>query len=112
MSLATLAVRDVTILSPGSVLDARGDTVESWEDATSTAAKGWLGRTAEAETPSPGRDPLRSEWTLRFLAGTPIDGRCRVEIDGEMFEVQGDPNRAWTPRGEHHVRVPLRKVVG
>lgn len=112
MSLARLFVRQVDIITPASSTDSRGDTVTTWTGAAETTVQGWLGRASESEAFTPGRDALRIDGVVRVPAGTVVDGRCRVRVDGDLFEVAGTPNRAWTPRGEHHVRIPVRRVDG
>lgn len=112
MSLASLLVRTATVITPRATTDDRGDEVTTWVAATEQTVKCWIGRKSEGESFTPGRDALAEQVAARMPAGTVIDGRCRVRIDGELYEVDGEPNRAWTPRGEHHVRVPLRRVAG
>ena len=46
------------------------------------------------------------------LREIPITAQNRVVIDGTVYEVDGEPNRAWTPRGEHHVEVKLKAISG
>ena len=111
MSLANLLVRDVTILRAGTGTDRYGNAVLNWATATSSTMTGWLARDSEAKIEGD-RDELQTTWTLRLPALTDITGYDRVVIDGTTYEVFGAPNHPWTPRGEHHVRVPLRLVQG
>lgn len=112
MSLANLRVREVTLLDPGTTTDRYGNTIDDWTTPTSSTELGWLARDSETETRGDRVGELATTWTLRLDAGSAITGRHRVIIDGRTFEVAAEPNRAWTPRGEHHVRVPLRIVDG
>lgn len=112
MSLANLLVHDVTIRRPGTTTDRYGANVKDWSAATDTDVDGWLAQTSAAEVNDLGREGERSDWTLYVPAGTDIEAGDRVIWGGTTFEVDGPPNRAWTPRGEHHVEARLKVVVG
>lgn len=111
MSLATLLVRDVDILTAGIRTDAYGDTQLDWTAPTTVTVKGWLGPAISFEDLN-GRDATVSTFPLTLPEGTPITARNRVRIEGRTYEVDGEPNFAWTPRGEHHVEVAVKVVVG
>ena len=111
MSLQSLLVHDVTVVTPGSTTDRYGNTVADWATSTSTTVKGWITQSSGTENED-GRDAQIGEWRLFLPAGTVVDGHARVEWGGITFEVVGPPERAWTPRGEHHVEVQLRVVEG
>jgi len=108
--LSNLLVRDVTILRPGTITD-RTDTVADWSTATSTHTNGWLAQRSAAEVLD-NRTAGVTGWTLVLPGGTDVRRTDRVTIDAVTYEVDGDPNPAWTPRGEHHVEVSLRRVDG
>lgn len=57
-----------------------------------------------------GRGATPTEWNLFLPADTSIDQNDVVEIDGESFEVWGEPEvlRSW--RGVHHIEARLRRV--
>lgn len=113
MSIDTFFVRDVTILTAGTVTDAYGDTATSWATPTSVAVKGWLAQLEETEPSGPGRALVTVvRDVLRLPIGTPITAGNRVVIDGITYDVDGPPRRVWTPRGAHHLRVNLRAVEG
>lgn len=111
MTVEALMVRDVTILSAASSTDRYGNPTNDWAAATSTATKGWLAQQARDEVLG-NRDAQTSGWVVYLPAGTVIDGSDRVVVDGQTFEVDGPPNRAWSPRGEHHVEAALNVVEG
>jgi hypothetical protein len=56
----------------------------------------------------------QTDWRLYLPAETPIDTNDVVQIDGQTFEVVGDPWQAFNPRtGEwEHVEVSLRRTSG
>jgi hypothetical protein len=111
MSLATLLVRDVDVITAGTVTDVYGDPQPDWTTATEISTVGWLAQASSIEVLD-GRDATSSTLTLTLPAGTPVTARDRVRIDGRLYELDGEPNSAWTPRGEHHIETALRIVVG
>lgn len=111
MTIEGFFVRDVTIVRAGVTTDRYGNESTDWSAAASWATKGWLARADQSEDQD-GRDALISGWVLRLPVGTDITGRDRVRVDGTTYELDGPPNRPWTPRGEHHVRCRLRLVEG
>lgn len=111
MGLTSLLVHDVTILRPGTTTDDNGFTVKNWSSPTETTVKGWVSQQGSSEDRD-GREAQVSTWTLFLHADTVVAGGDRVEWGSTTFEVDGAPQRAWTPRGEHHVEVPLRVVNG
>jgi hypothetical protein len=56
----------------------------------------------------------QTDWRLYLPAQTPIDTNDVVLVDGEAFEVVGDPWQAFNPRtGDYeHVEVSLRRTSG
>ena len=109
MTFTALLVRDVTILTPTTSTDRYGNSIAtSW---TSTVTKGWLDQQTSSEGDGLRRDQ-DTEWVLFLAADTVITGRDRVQVGSDVYEVAGNPNRAWTPAGEHHVEARLRRVDG
>jgi head-tail adaptor len=112
VSLARLLARTVTIKRAGSTTDRYGASVKNWNTATTTATTGWLSQASSVEVNDLGREGQESLWTLVLPVDTDILGGDRVTIEGTTYEVDGPPNRAWTPRGEHHVEARLKLVQG
>lgn len=56
----------------------------------------------------------QTDWILFLPANTPIDTNDVVVVDGQSFEVIGDPWNAFNPRtGEfEHVEASLRRTSG
>lgn len=109
--LRSLLVRDVDILTAGVRVDAYGDPQPDWTAPTVTATKGWLGPASSFEDLN-GRDATTTTFPLTLPIDTPVTARDRVRIDGRIYQVDGEPSRSWTPRGEHHVEVALKVVDG
>lgn len=111
MSLTSLLVRTAVIQTASTTVDRYNNTVLDWTSPTSTATTVWIAQTATSEDLDH-RDGTVDTVIATFPAGTVITAYDRVVIDGQTYEVDGKPNRAWTPRGEHHVEVVLREIVG
>jgi head-tail adaptor len=111
MGLTSLLVHDLTIQRPASAADANGFTVKDWDDPTETSVKGWIVQLSTTEDRD-GREAQVSSWQAYLHAETDVLGGDRVVWGSRTFEVDGTPQHAWTPRGEHHVEVQLRKVDG
>lgn len=112
MSFTRLLVHTVTIRRAGSTADRYGATVKDWATATDTDVAGWVAQTSGIEINDLGREGERSDWTAYFPVDTDVLGGDRIIWESTTFEVDGPPNRAWTPRGEHHVEARLKLVEG
>lgn len=112
MSFTAMLVRTVEILHPTATTDDRGDTIESWpESGTESAA--WVSPPLTAEEAHQlGRDVTTTTRRVRLPAGTQLDARDRVRFEGRLWQVDGAPTQAWTPRGEHHVHAEIVEVRG
>lgn len=116
----------VTIVEAAAGELDHGTATADWgEDADRVEdVPGWMQQRRTSETHEPGRDPVVSGWTLfmpltRVTTDDPPDvvdieitKRHRVEWAGEQYYVDGDPRRPSTPRGPHHIEVPLALVTG
>lgn len=58
------------------------------------------------------RNTVVSTFRLFLPPEAVVDALDRVEVDGESYEVVGEPNRLTTPRGLHHLELELRLVRG
>lgn len=88
---APRTTRVVVRLRPGTSTDLRGETVESWARPDRAPLKGAtveLTSTTEADGT---RRVLRDERTLRFPRAVDLRAEDRVEIDGEVWRVDGEP---------------------
>lgn len=112
MSLRGLLVHDIVILRPALGTSRYGDASKDWVTATSTETNGWVARRNESEDRTQGREAQVSEWALYVDVDADIQAGDRVMWGTVVFEVDGPPNRAHSPRGEHHVEANLRLVEG
>lgn len=112
MSLTSLLVHDVTIRRAGTTTDRYGASVKDWVTATDSDVKGWVARQSELEVNDLGREGQTSQWVVFLPSETDIVGGDRLIWGSTTFEVDGPPNHAWTPRGEHHVEARLKLVEG
>jgi len=112
MSLRSLLVHEIAILRPALGTSRYGDATKDWVTATETETVGWISRRSESEDRTNGREAQVSEWVLYLDEDADIQGGDRVVWGTTTFEVDGPPNPARTPRGEHHVEANLRLVEG
>jgi head-tail adaptor len=109
VSLLSLLIHDVTLQTPTRTENRYGDAAKtSW---TVETVKAWISQSSRTED-SEGREAAVSSWVLYVDADTTVSTDMRVVWRGLTFEVDGPPLPAWTPRGEHHQEVTLRRVVG
>jgi hypothetical protein len=111
VTFSTLLVHDVTIVTPGTTTNGYGDTVKDWDAATETTAKGWVSQRSASEDLDH-RNAEVSTWVLFVDPDVAVTADDRVEWEGLTFEVDGPVLPAHTPRGRHHLEVPLRLVDG
>lgn len=111
MTLTSLLVHDVTILTAATETNRYGDTEKDWTNPTSTTVKGWVSQRSQIEDHDQ-REAQVSDWILYLHPDAAITGDNRVQWEGITFEVEGPVNPAWSPRGVHHLEVPLRVVTG
>jgi hypothetical protein len=114
VSIEGFYVRDVTVQRAGLAVDRSGGEIKDWANPEVVfSGKGWLGRLAESEVGG-NRSAEQATWVLRLPAAVDVTADDRVTVTDQpgTFEVDGPPNRSWTPRGQHHTRVPLRTLEG
>lgn len=113
MSIDRLFVADLEVLDAPLAVDGYGDQAPDWSAATRRRVRGWIDQQARQEVrDGAAREAEVSSWIVYLPAGDPITASSRVVYDGATFEVDGQPNRARTPRGPHHVEASLRLVEG
>lgn len=117
MSFDSLLVRAVTLHTAGTTVDRYQNTIPDWDTATTTIVDGWFESDPVFAGDSELLDHRNGEVTEAVLflpAGTSVTASMRVTIVGEadMFEVDGPPNHVWSPAGEHHIEVRLKRVTG
>ncbi len=92
-----------------TTVDAFGNDQPNWAGAITTTTRGFIQpRSGREDTQN--RDVQISDHVLFFTPGEPVDGRSRVRVGGDLYEVVGPP-RLW--RGVSPLdRVELRRIEG
>lgn len=111
MTLASLLVHDVSVLTATAVENRYGGTDLDWSNPTIATVKGWVSQRSSTED-FVDRDAQVDQWILFLHPHATVTHANRVAWEGIVFEVDGRPNPAWSPRGLHHYEVPLRVVAG
>lgn len=110
--LSTLLNRPCTIWSRSASgdLDELGDAIDN-ETATQTVCELQQRQRTEPRSES---DLSDTGWLLILPAGTAVDTSDRVEVDGHVFEVIGDPWVARNPQTQtvSHIEATLRRTAG
>jgi len=115
-----LLVRDVTINRPGTRTDRYGTVLPDPDTATTTTTTGWVTTRGSAATSAATREPVdagrlyavTTDLILYLPSGTDIAHNDTVTIDTVTYQVDGTPNAAWSPRGEHHIEANLTRADG
>lgn len=79
-------------LRPGARVDSDGDTVHDWSSPVRweiPLAKVQARSASEAETPSSAQ--YREQRVLRVQAAIDLRATDRVEVDGVVYDIEGDP---------------------
>lgn len=107
-------VRPVALAS-----SAYGTTWDYGASAGRSTFAGWLEQADQStlsETVEPTRATIEQRWNL-ITNYVDIDANDRIEWPGHpagmhIFDVDGPPEPAYTPRGPHHTECRLRRVEG
>lgn len=103
----------ITILRASLVDDAYGNQVPDWSTPVSTAVTGCRLQPERAGEYVLDREAVTTRWRLFAPAGTDLRATDRVEHAGEVYEVDGDPQRWPSPTGRlAHVEALLRRTEG
>lgn len=107
-----LLIHDVVIVEPTATKDAYGNTDLQYGDmATRKTIRGWMQQDMRQLVSLDGGAPLVGGWLL-VTNDTEISRRARVEWDGIVFELDGQPGPAFAMGGLHHAELTLRVVDG
>jgi hypothetical protein len=107
-----LLIHTATRVRAATSTDSYNNTVTDWGAAASrTDMAAWLQQNTRTEPRSDGRDPLEQTWLL-ITNEDDVLGTDRFEIDGTTYEVEGPPEKVYTPAGYHHLETTLRLVTG
>lgn len=103
----------VTVLRASLVDDGYGNDVPDWSAATRTDVTGCRLQPEQAGEYTLDREAVTTRWRLFAPAGTDLRATDRVEHAGEVYEVEGDPERWPSPTGRlAHVEARLRRTEG
>lgn len=108
----------VTVIHPGETTDGYGNDKPSWadDDVTRVAVEhcGVAPGDPRPEAFTPGRSPVEIAWTIYMPTGTAVSAADRLEIRGEIHEVDGHPDdwrdalSSWRPG----IVVRAKRVTG
>jgi hypothetical protein len=103
----------VTLVRPATATDNYGNTTYDYGvAATRTSITAWLQQDKRSEPISDGRDPL-IQWWLLITNHEDICGRDRIEHDSTTYDVEGPPEKVYTPSQLfHHTEATLKAVAG
>ena len=72
--------------------DAHNNPLETWTpDAVPTRVQGVAPGAQNDESVQPGRDVSEVAWTVYAPAGTLVGARDRIEWQGDLYHVNGEP---------------------
>lgn len=113
--MSVLAVETVTVLRAPLIANRYGGQVRDWTSAVRTDVDGVSIQPGASTEDVRDRELLTNTFTLFTTRGRDIDllATDRVEWNGVILQVVGDPNRWTAPGGGvHHVEATLRQVAG
>lgn len=113
--MSILATAAITVLRAPLVANPYGCQVRDWENPSRTDVDGVSIQPAATTEDVRDREQLASTYQLFTPRGIDLDllATDRVEWDGRVLQVVGDPNRWPAPGGGvHHVEATLREVTG
>ncbi|MEV2277868.1 hypothetical protein AB0I72_20010 [Nocardiopsis sp. NPDC049922] len=104
--------RETLTVVRGPGTDRHGDPLPG--DPAETDSHGWdVQPAATSEDVDDGGDTVQEEWTAIGPPGADITATDRVRWRGDLYQVQGQPQRWPDHRGRaHHTEVTLRRVRG
>lgn len=114
MGIERFFVHEVTIRRWPMRTDRYNNTIIDREaDPTDTVVLGWVGPSVTVEVIRTGsRDEERILRPLRLPVDADLLVGDQVLFDNTTYEVDGTPDRPWTPVGPHHVHAQLLAVEG
>lgn len=102
----------VTVVHAELTTDAYNNRVRDWEHATRTAVRAVVDGTATAED-TEGVDQTSTTYRCYLPPGTAITAQDRLEWEGLVLEVAGEPIPRKGPTGAlDHIQVDVRRVSG
>lgn len=114
MSLASICTRPVVIVHRArqAAQDPYGE--DELVEVSRESVRAHLHQRSSDE-PRPGEQETNAtRWALTMPPGATLGRDDLVEVEGELYELDGDPFPAWGPLGQatHHWEAGLVQVVG
>lgn len=112
--MVALGVHTVTVLRATTTEDDYGNPVRNWGSATQTTVAGCSVQPVQSMGMDPGevtvnRQTTISRWRLYAPDGTDVQSTDRVRWDGDVYDVDGEPQR-WDFPPLSHVTALLRRA--
>jgi len=107
-------VHVVVRVRPATSVSTYGDTVYDYGVAAARKdMNAYLTQSSGTEPLSDGRAPLVGAWRM-LTNDLDVTGRDRIEWNGKVFEVDGDPKPSYTTWSTvpHHLETTLRIIAG
>lgn len=102
----------LTVLTPTYTTDVLGNTeVKDWDAATKTVERGFWQPKAGEENESAG-DVQQWDAVVFLPVSTVADGTCRIQYNGDDFEVIGPPEVWSSGSSLDHAKAKLRRITG
>lgn len=111
--LPTWCTQTVTRIRPGTKT-LRGSDVPDWDNADSLDIGGCSVQPASTSLSEDGRIlGITDGWTAYLPSGVDVIAGDRIQFDGNLYEINGEP-RVWqSPTGHNnHIMLNLRRFAG
>lgn len=112
---ASLLPHTVTLLRPTVSTDSYGNTVYDYATATRIDASAWVQQDARSRPTEDGGNPMQGRWLI-ITNREDVRRRDRIEWAGPgglvVFDMDGQPEPAYTPRGFHHTEIVCVVIDG
>lgn len=112
-----LLVHELGLIAPTEGTDRYNDVSRTYGTTLTETVDGWISQRSASEIID-NRNAEIGEWVAFIRPGPQVDATWRVrwhdpslDVD-RTFEIVGPPTPAHTPRGPHHIELPLREVRG
>jgi hypothetical protein len=106
------ATDTVTVVHAGLTSDTYNNRVRDWAHATRTAVRAVVDGTVSAED-TDGKDQTDTVYRIYLPPGTAVTAQDRLEWDGLVLEVDGEPIPRKGPTPDlNHIQIDGRLVSG
>ena len=111
--LPSFANQTITVVRAKTTITSRGSEVPDWTNTEKTTVTGCSIQPASTSLSQDGRIlGIADGWTAYVPEGTDVKAGDRIEFDGQIFEINGEP-RKWTgPSRTSHIHLNLVRWEG